>query len=145
MIVVNDEQAGYAIAEAVDSSFCPGRDQVVSRHEGGELYGGVIFQWYCGASIQAQLAGFKPNWVTSDFLWASFHYPFEQLNCKVLFATTKSTNTRALRIYAKLGFSERMRTPNTFHDGSDLVMLSMAREECRWLKLSPSIRFRVAA
>lgn len=137
MIVFGNETAGHMIANAARAHFCPSRDQVIARVRGEKIFGGIIYQRYCGASLQCQLAGFHPNWVTPDLLWMGFHYPFEQLKCRVLFATVKSNNTRARNIYAKLGFKEQFRTPNVYDDGADLVMLSMARDECRWLSITP--------
>jgi len=45
-----------------------------------------------------------------------------------------STNEKALRFDKKLGFVEEARISNAARAG-DLVILTMTKEQCRWLNL----------
>lgn len=136
MIEIDNLEHGFMIADAAGTIFNPACDRVISRVEGGELWGGNIFTGYTGASIHSHSAGFRPGWANRDFLWAIFDYPFNQLGCKKVFGQVPETNTRALEIDLKLGFKIVARIEDVFPDGACLV-LAIAREDCRWLKVKP--------
>lgn len=136
MIEFSNIEHGYRIAKEAGCSFNPAIDQVISRVEDGVLLGGNIYQGYTGASIHLHMAGFRPNWANRDFLWVAFDYPFNQLGCKKVFGQVPEYNTRALEIDMKLGFKIEARIEDVFPDGACLV-LSLAREDCRWLNLKP--------
>ena len=135
-IEFNNLEHGFAIAEASGTNFNPNIDQVISVTSEGNLLGGNLYTGYTGASIHLHMAGFAPNWASRDFLWVAFDYPFNQLGCKKVFGQVPETNTRALEIDLKLGFKIEARIEDVFPDGACLV-LSLAREDCRWLKLKP--------
>ena len=136
MIEFNNLEHGYRIADAAGFIFNPAVDQVISVTSEGKLLGGNIYTGYTGASIHIHMAGFAPNWANRDFLWAAFDYPFNQLKCKKVFGQVPETNTRALEIDLKLGFKIVAKIDDVFPDGACLL-LAIAREDCRWLKLKP--------
>jgi RimJ/RimL family protein N-acetyltransferase len=133
MISTGIEAHGRAIAKAAGCFFNPECDHVISRSEGGILLGGVIFTGFTGASIGLHVAGFDPRWINKDMLWITFHYPFEQLGVRKITGTIPSGNRNALLFNAKLGFVEEARVADVFPD-EDLIIMSMRREDCRWLK-----------
>jgi hypothetical protein len=45
-----------------------------------------------------------------------------------------SSNTRAMDIDLRLGFKEVTRFAGAALDGSDQVLLSMRKEDCRWIR-----------
>ena len=53
-----------------------------------------------------------------------------------MFGQVPASNVRALEFDRKLGFIEETRIKDVFPDG-DLVVLSMKREDCKWLNLKP--------
>jgi RimJ/RimL family protein N-acetyltransferase len=136
MIVFGNKLHGQRIAAASGTTFNPATDPCISRVEGGELYGGVTYQGYTGASIQMHMAGFAPKWANRDFMWVVFDYPFNQLNCRKVFGQVPETNTKALEIDLKLGFKIVAKIEDVFPDGACYV-LALAREDCRWLNLKP--------
>ena len=112
-------------------------DVCLSRSRDGELLGGVIYEGYTRASIQAHVASFSPTlWMDRTFLWMVFDYPFSQLKVDRIFTQTRETNVAALEFNRKLGFKEICRIDGVFPDGR-CVVNAMAREDCRWLKLKP--------
>lgn len=133
MITAGNLDHARAIATAAGCSFNPECDRCISSEKDGRLLGGVIFTGYTGVSIGLHCAGFDPKWVDRDLLWMAFHYPFVQLNCHKITATIPSGNLKALLFDRKLGFSEEARIKDATPDG-DLIILSMRRDECRWLK-----------
>lgn len=136
MIVSNNISHGYKIAEAAGTIFNPAVDRVISRVEKGELYGGVIYTGYTLAAICLHQAGFRPNWANRDMLWVAFHYPFVKLGCKKIIGQVPASKTDILAFDQKLGFKEEARIRDVFPDG-DLVVLSMTRDQCRWLSIKP--------
>lgn len=136
MIVVGNVADGHTIASSAGCIFNPTRDHVISRRERGELFGGVIFKGYTGSSIAGHIAGIAPGWINRDMLWVMFDYPFVQLKCLKLLGEVPSRNLKALDFNFKLGFKVEARISDVFPDG-DLIILSMRREDCRWLTLRP--------
>ena len=133
MITSDHDKHARAIAKAVGVFFNPECDHAIIRTEGDELLGGVIYQGYTGASIRAHIAGFKPRWIDKDTLWIIFDYPFTQLGVRKIIGHVHSTNLKALDFNRKLGFKEEARIEGVFRD-ADLVIMSMRREDCRWLE-----------
>ena len=133
-----DPRYGHLIADRAGVQFNEAVDPAISRlNAEGELRGGVVFNGFNpGGSIQVHMAGSDPYWVNRDMLWLVFDYAFVKLGVKKLFAPVPSWNAAALEINRRLGFKEETRVADVFADG-DLVVLSMRREECRWLRLRP--------
>ena len=136
MIVTGDHNHGFQIARRAGVVYNPASDQVIARVENGELWGGVTYAGYTGASIHMHSGGFRPNWANRDFLWMIFDYPFNQLGCRKVFGQVPETNQLALEIDLKLGFKIVAKIEDVFPDGACYV-LALAREDCRWLKLKP--------
>jgi RimJ/RimL family protein N-acetyltransferase len=98
----------------------------------GNLMGVVGFDGYNGASCEMHMAG-DGNWINREFLFAAFDYPFRLLKCNVVFGKVPSGNERALAIDLKLGFELALEIPGAHPDGS-LYLLTMRRENCRWIR-----------
>jgi len=124
------------IAKAARIYFNPLCDVCISRSKDDKLLGGVIFQQFTGMSITIHVAAFDPHWINPDMLWITFHYPFEQLKVKKIFGQVPQDNSRALEFDRKLGFKIETIIRDVYPDG-DMVLLSMYREDCRWLRLKP--------
>ena len=133
MVIVGSLAQARTIAKEAGTHFNPECDVAIVRVEEGELLGGVIFTGYTGASIRAHIAGLKPRWIDRDMLWMMFHYPFDQLAVRKIFGHVHSTNRKALDFNTKLGFKIEVQIDGVYRD-ADLVVMSMRREECRWLK-----------
>lgn len=137
MIRFNNPDDGFTIAAAAGTVFNPAVDVCIARVEGEELYGGVLLNGYTGASINTHMAGFRQAWSNRDHLWVVFDYCFNQLGCKKVFGQIPANNQRALEVDLKLGFKIEARIQDVFPGGEDLIVVSMSREDCRWLKLKP--------
>lgn len=133
MIVANNLEHARAIAKAAGCYFNPECDHCISNEKDGRLLGGVIFQGYKRASIGIHAAGFDTHWLDRDMIWIAFAYPFDQLGVTKLFGQIPSDNRKALDFNRKLGFIEEVRISGVYPD-ADLIVMSMTREQCRWLK-----------
>jgi RimJ/RimL family protein N-acetyltransferase len=136
VIEFNNVEHGYAIAACAGTTFNREYDQVISRSEHGKLLGGVIFSGFTGASTSIHVGSFDKRWINPDMLWVTFDYPFNQLGVVKLVGLVPSSNQTALDFDKRLGFKEEVRVADVFPN-ADLVVLSMRREDCRWLKLKP--------
>ena len=136
MIVFNNATYGDRITGAAGTTFNQRSDVCIAREEDGELWGGVTFTGYTGVSIGIHVASFRPDWINIDMIWVTFNYPFVQLGCSKLLGQVPASNLKALEFDLKLGFIEETRIKDVFPDG-DLVVMSMKKEACRWLKLKP--------
>lgn len=137
MIVLNNSNHGHILAQRAGAFFNPAVDQVIARtDDDGTLRGGMLFNGYTGASINIHMAGFDEKWADRTLIWMCFDYCFNQLGCKKVFGQVPSKNARALEINRKLGFKIEAVVEDVFPD-DDLVVLSMTRDNCRWLGRKP--------
>lgn len=100
--------------------------------------GGAIYTMNTGpgGSIWVHFAGRDPKWITHDMLWMAFDYPFNQCRVEYLYGVVEENNTRVLDLDLKFGYQITARLPGLFATGDGLV-LSMRRDQCRWLRLKP--------
>jgi hypothetical protein len=135
-IHINEYEHGSRIARACGIVFNPAGDVVISHTRHDELTGGMIYNCYTGASINIHIAGFDPRWGDRDLVWVGFDYPFNQLGCKKVIGQVPSYNDLALEFDLKLGFKIEAVIKDVFPNG-DLFVVSMLKEDCRFLKLKP--------
>lgn len=137
MIRFNDIDAGCAIAKAIPRDYNPLVDCVISNHDkDGKLLGGVIYDGKTSNCIFAHQASFSRTWLRGDMLWVIFDYPFNQLKVGKIAGTIPSSNVKLLEFNQRLGFKEECRIKDAYVDG-DLIVMTMTREECVWLKIKP--------
>lgn len=139
MIVFNNKEHGARIAKAIPRVYNPA-DNVISRVEGptpdGKLLGGVIYDGHTGPLIFMHQAGFTKRWISRELLWVCFDYPFNQLGCTKVAGTIPSTDQALLDINLKMGFVVETSLEGGY-PGGDMLVMTMTRDQCRWLKLKP--------
>ena len=136
MIVVNNPDLGDWIAHRAGFTYNTRADVNFCRVVGNQPIGGVVFTNYTGASIFIHAAGDSRWWADRDMLWVTFHYPFVQLGVDILFGSVPSTKPDVIAWDKKLGFKDCTTLQGAIPNG-DLVILSMRREDCRWLSVKP--------
>jgi RimJ/RimL family protein N-acetyltransferase len=99
----------------------------------------VLYTNYNRQNIEMHVAsdGTK-RWMTREFLRAVFAYPFEQLGCRRVTGVVQASNSAAYNFDKNIGFTLEGRMREASADGSDLLILGMMREECRFLELRGS-------
>lgn len=135
MIIVNDSKHGYLIARAAHTTFDPEIDRVISRCAGGHFLGGVIYTGFTGSMVMMHMAGIE-GWVSRHLVWVCFDYPFNQLGVKKVVGTVRSDNRRSVDACEGLGFTLEHAIEDGIPEGV-LLIYSMRREACKWLKLRP--------
>ena len=98
----------------------------------GELAGVVGYNGFCGLTCQIHTAG-EGHWVSREFIRATFDYPFRQLGMEHLFAPVAASNAKALKFDRHMGFAEFGRIKDGYEHGTDLIVLTMARKDCKWI------------
>ena len=111
--------------------------RVDPENQKSELIAGVLFHDYCalgdGGKIEVSMAAATPRWAQPGIIRAILHYPFIQLKCHVLLATTNKLNKRTRRFLEGLGFKERGIIPNRPY-ADDTVIYALRREDAqKWL------------
>jgi hypothetical protein len=137
MIEFNNIVHGFKIAAAIPRHYNPAVDIVVSRvTPEGNVLGGVIYDGFTGGCIFMHQAGFDARWLTGNMVWLVFDYPFNQLHVNKVAGTINSKNEELLDFNRRLGFKEEARIKDAYPDG-DMIVLTMDRAACRWLKIKP--------
>lgn len=102
--------------------------------EDGELIGGVVFNNFNENSICGSIHGVGKNWLTREFLWYMFHYPFEKAKVGRITVVVENNNEMSHNIVQRLGFTHEATLQKAGRFG-DLHVYRMFREECKWLEV----------
>ena len=112
-------------------------DHVIALYRDGRVMGGVVFTGFLQGGVLVHMAGSGGNWATRDFLWMIFHHGFIQLGCKKMIGLVASDNPRALSVNVRLGFIPEGRITDVCPNGADLIIFTMTKDRCKWLKWQP--------
>jgi RimJ/RimL family protein N-acetyltransferase len=107
----------------------------IVRRDSGELIAGIVYTLLIWPSIEASIASISARWCSRRNLAAIFAYPFWQLRCRRLGATTSATNQPVQAFLCRLGFRHEG-TLRQFLPEGDAVIYGLTAEECRWLPRS---------
>ncbi len=99
----------------------------------GELVAGVAYNEFNGVNINAHIASSGRHWLTRDFLWAIFDYPFRQLGVQRITGLVGEGNAAARRFDEHLGFTLETKLTGA-HPTGDLLVYVMWKHDCRWLE-----------
>jgi RimJ/RimL family protein N-acetyltransferase len=133
-IVYDAERIGPWVCERAGGTWIPGRGSAIGLERDGEIVAGVLYEDYNGANVVMHVASDgTAQWMTPEYLRQCFEYPFKQLGCKRVTGIVPSSNERALRFDERLGFRVEA-TLKAAHPDGDLIVLSMRRDQCRWLR-----------
>ncbi len=137
-VLIDHPGDGQWIMDRVRGLYNTITDHSVAVHRDGRVVGGVVYTGYLGASIMIHMAGNETNWATRDFLWMVFDYAFNQLGCRKLVGLVPSHNSRAISVDMRLGFRLEGRLKEMLVDpDEDLLILTMTKAECKWLRIVP--------
>lgn len=94
----------------------------------------VGFDNFAGKTVQLLQATSHTGPIPRQFARAVFKYAFDILQKRIVFGVVDSTNERAIKINQFSGFVEEKRWPGMAKSDGDLILMSLTREQCRWLK-----------
>jgi len=100
----------------------------------GKLVAGVMYENWNGVHVEVAIA-VEPRviWANKRTLHALFYYPFVTLGCKAVSVSAGATNLPSINLATKLGFQMEAIVKFAAHDGSDLIVLKMFRQNCKWI------------
>jgi RimJ/RimL family protein N-acetyltransferase len=111
-----------------------GSENTLGVEQDGELIAGVVFEGYTGSSISMHVAALEgKNWLSKEFLFRVFAYPFLQLECNRVTGLVRVDNSKAQKFDEHLGFVKEGIMRKGATDGTDYIIYGMLKEECRWL------------
>lgn len=137
----DSERVGKWVCERTGGSYAEGT--AIGLEQDGKLIAGVLYDHYNGQSIAMHVAAEGKRWMTREYLWVCFHYPFEQLKVKKIIGLVDSTNLDAQRFDEHLGFEKEAVITHAGAVG-DLIIYGMTKDKCRFLKYGPNVHPAIA-
>ena len=110
----------------------------------GKLTCGVVYNDFNGANINMHVASEGASWLTREFLWTVFDYPFNQAKVKRVTALIGEGNAAARRFNEHIGFTMEARLKDA-HPTGDLLIYVLKRGDCRWIGHDFGKRYAKAA
>lgn len=132
LITFDSQRVGTWVCDKTGGTYDP-CSVAIGLEQHGELIAGVLFDQYNGKSICMHVAAVGPNWLTREYLAVCFDYPFNQAKVTKILGLVDSKNTLARRFDEHLGFRLEATIEDAGKDG-DLLIYSMTRQQCRYLK-----------
>lgn len=102
---------------------------------GEHLVAGVVYNYPSVANLQMHVGAVDgSHWLTPEFLFAAFDYPFNLLGKRRVTAIAKKKHKKTREFIEHLGFNLEGSLPHYFPD-ADGVIYGMLRENCRFLEM----------
>lgn len=122
-------------AQVPDSEF-DDRAAAIGLEQDGEIIASVVFDMYTGPSICMHVAAVPGRrWMTREYLWRCFAYPFLQLKCNRITGLVREDNLEAQKFDEHLGFKREGLIRRGATDGANIILYGMLRDECRFLEM----------
>lgn len=115
-----------------------GLSQGIGLQDDGALIAGVVYNEWNGVNINMHVAAIGKRWMTREYLWTCFDYPFNQCHVQRITAFVEDDNAAAIKFDEHLGFKYEASMKDAYeHDGKigDILLMCMRREDCRWLNI----------
>ena len=129
-----DDRVADFVTSLVDDLEFFGNINTLGVEQNGELIAGVVFEGYTGSSISIHVAALEGKlWLSKEFLFRVFAYPFLQLECHRVTGLVRADNIKAQKLDEHLGFVREGIMRKGATDGTDYIFYGMLKEECRWL------------
>ena len=117
---------GYTVTEGT---------KAIGVIKGGKLVAGVTYERWNGIHLEVSIAAAPGSaWADRRTLFHLFHYPFRTLGCQAISAMISITNLASINLATKLGFESEAIIRFAAQDGSDVLVLKMYRDNCRWIR-----------
>lgn len=110
-----------------------------------QIVAGVAYANWNGPNVECHIAsdGSK-KWLSRQFLWAIFDYPFNQLGCNRITACVGEQNSQSRNFVVRLGLTLET-TLEAAHPSGDLYIYRMWKKDCAWISQDFSKRYATAA
>lgn len=95
----------------------------------GNPMAGVVYHDYQKefGTIQLSVAAVTPRWATKNVIRGLLMYPFHQLGCHLIWASTPHKNERVIRFNKGIGFTQEAVLRDRYGPGVHAVIFRMMR------------------
>ena len=122
-----------------------GAAQSLGWERRGLIVAGVVYAEWNGPNVVCHIASDgSRRWLTREFLWTMFDYPFRQLGVRRITVCIGQGNSDSQRFVKHLGFTLET-TLQGAHPTGDLTVWVMWKEHCKWIYRDFSKRLAKAA
>ena len=99
----------------------------------GEIVAATLFMDWNKTNIFMHSAGTPgTNWLTREYIYWCFNYPFKQLNCSRVTCSVDEDNIASNRFVKKLGFRLEAVLSRASKTGKDVNIYCMFKEDCKY-------------
>ena len=110
--------------------------RAIGLEEDGELIAGVVYDNYTGSTIFMHIAALPgKRWMTRNFLWFMFYYPFVQLGVKALRGMIPESNKESIRFAEGLKGAYLETKLKDGHPDGDMLIYCLFKEDCKYLEI----------
>lgn len=102
--------------------------------KGSQFIGSVIYSRYRPPDVEIHIQTVDPHWCNRRVLKHIFSLPFNQFGCSRCTAQTDPANPAVVNFLERIGFVREGILRKASPAGTDLYIMGMLREECKWLK-----------
>lgn len=111
----------------------------------GKIVAGVAYANWNGVNVECHIASDgSRRWLTRQYLWTIFHYPFCQLGAERITVCIGEGNRQSRKFVLHLGF-ELETTLQAAHPSGNLLIYRMWKKDCRWISQEYSKHYALAA
>jgi len=106
---------------------------------------GVIYDSYNSATVHAHIWCDAERRPSREWMAAIFDYPFNRLGVYKIIGQVNSFNYDAIKLDEHFGFVLEARIQGYYEEGSDLLVYTMTRDQCRvlnsrrWAKMADKV------
>lgn len=104
------------------------------QYRDGEVVAAALYVEFNGSNVFVHLAGSPDKrWLTRDFLYWGFHYPFVQLGCRRITCCVDVTNVTSRIFCEHIGWKPEAVLEAAGVGGVDVIVYKMFREDCKYV------------
>lgn len=133
LIFDDKKRIGDWVAEQVEQGGGWGGYYAMGIEVNGEIVAGVVFNNYNESNVFTHIGIKRQTKLLPVLLHHVFQYAFVANKMKRVTALVSSDNDKSLRLCDHIGFDHESVMVDAGRDGSDLYVLVMWPENCRWI------------
>lgn len=133
MLVIEKSVVEWVAAQTAEfGNF--GTEVGIGWEKDGRLVAGVAYANWNGVNVECHIASDRSKrWLTREYLWTIFDYPFNQLGAERITVCVGEGNRDSTRFVEHLGFILEARL-RAAHPTGDLLIFCMKRQDCRFIQ-----------
>lgn len=132
--VVSDAEGAFNFVTSFFRVYRSENQKGIVLKRDGEIIAAALYVENNGTNCFVHLAG-QPGrrWLTREFLFWGFHYPFVQCGLKRMTCWVEETNTDSIRFCEHIGWTLEAVLKGAGQDGVDVRIYAMKREDCKYV------------